>query len=392
MILNMRKLFFGLIAACCIAIVGCNTGKVKRNGDFFFFPEVHKAIQKPETDLFLSDIGKAVRYIQLEKREGYFLSRINKTYLINDLIFISDNLSVIQFDKNGAIIRRFGAVGRGPGEFLTPIRFSVDPVLEEVLIYSTTTSELNVYDLSTGEFKFGKRLPFYVSNFGALSNGNRFFFTQEFLHALPFSTINEVYFTDKELNLIDSIGNPLRKSNESNSVGFVSCFVHDETIFYLYNYRDTLYQISQDLIRTPYAVFEIQNEISRDQLQVFPQEGQILFPDFLWISRVVGNSDFLFVDFSKGFSFDDKYSPVKFVFNKNKGKYFISQGFSNDLDGGPPFWPRWVSDGKLINYFLPHEIIDHYSHTKGKVAHDQAFLHLVRNLNENGNPVLVILE
>lgn len=367
-------------------------GQQNRNDDLMNLGNIRKTIQGNETELFLSGLNKKVRYVPLEKREDVLLARINKIYLINDFIFVSDNQSVFQFDINGRFIKQFGGIGRGPGEFIAPIRFSVDPLREEVMIFSTITNRLNVYNMLTGDFKFYRDLPFFVSNFGAFSNGNRFFFTQEFLSIIPSFSINEVYFSDTGINLVDSIGNPLRMNIMGNSVGYVSYFLLEDKVYYIYNYRDTLYQISPEFERTPFAVFNLQNELSRDNLEIFPVEGQTVFPDFLWISRIVGNSDYLFVDFMKGFTGGDTYNPIKLVFDKNTQNSFVTQGFTNDIDGGLSFWPRWVSNGALINYFHPHEMIDYYNKTRGRKTHAEAFVKLVNRLNEYDNPVLMILE
>jgi hypothetical protein len=80
------------------------------------------------------------------------------------------------------------------------------------------------------------------------------------------------------------------------------------------------------------------------------------------------------------------------LYSKNDGKSWEIKKLINDMDGGLPFWPRWVSESVLINYLHPHEIIDYYNETMGEITHGSDFVHLVNNLKETDNPVLVFVE
>ncbi len=94
------------------------------------------------------------------------------------------------------------------------------------------------------------------------------------------------------------------------------------------------------------------------------------------------------------------------VFNKSSEDFYVvanqdtaQQGVFNDLNGGPSFWPFWYSD-QGNRFFELFQAIDLIS---GELFQDEAieirnpaaaadFRKLVATLNENSNPVLMIVE
>lgn len=54
--------------------------------------------------------------------------------------------SVVRFDKNGKLVREYGAIGRGPGEYTSPTDFIVDKISGNVEVLSSSLEKIYVYN------------------------------------------------------------------------------------------------------------------------------------------------------------------------------------------------------------------------------------------------------
>jgi len=87
------------------------------------------------------------------------------------------------------------------------------------------------------------------------------------------------------------------------------------------------------------------------------------------------------------------YQHEHSVFDKKTGKFqFIHQpeinqlGFVEDFEGGPAFWPKYVSsDGYLITYMYAREF---KTHAETHKVSDK-FKKIAQSMNDTDNPVIV---
>lgn len=352
---------------------------------------IRQIIDQNPHDFFLSDLGESIKYLPLESHPDFLLNFIYKLNIFQDNIFVSDRERVYQFDVNGRFVREIGKVGRGPGEHTGRVRFAINPYQGELLIYSFPTKLINVYQALSGEFLYSFYFDYYVSDFYINGSNQIVLFTEEGIEADLNFSVNEAYLV-KNGAIIDSISNSLRPTKRSNIVGHVLLFQNQNDAFYCFNYSDTLFRLDQNFERNPYAVFNLENEINHLNLNLDYGFTGIQYPDFYYIDNVLANAEFFFVNIGKGFAMGVDRDIRRVLYSKNDGKSWEIKKLINDMDGGLPFWPRWVSESVLINYLHPHEIIDYYNETKGEITHGSDFVHLVNNLKETDNPVLVFVE
>ncbi|MBW6498764.1 MAG: 6-bladed beta-propeller [Bacteroidales bacterium] len=383
--------FFAFFSNIIFLFLSCNLERKPTQNEHLIDFKIRQIIDQNSKDFFLSELGKSIKYLPLESPPELLLSFINRLQIWQDNIFVSDREGVYQFDSNGKFVREMGSIGRGPGEHTGRVRFSINPYREEVYIYSFPTKLINVYQISTGDFLYSFYFDYYVSDFYLNENNQVVFFTEEgSSEDLNFS-VNEAYLVENEA-LIDSISNPLRPEKRSNIVGHVLLYQNQNDAFYCFNYSDTLFWLDQNFKRKPYAKFNLENKNNYLILGLDYGFTGIQFPDFYYIDNVLANSEFFFVNIGKGFAMGVDRDLRRVLYSKKDGKSWEIKKIINDLDGGLPFWPRWVSEGVLINYHHPHEIIDYYNETKGEITHGSDFVRLVSSLKETDNPVLVFME
>lgn len=337
----------------------------------------------------LSELADGVQYVRLETNPSCFLRFINWLDITEDYILVSDSKGLYKFGKSGKFISEISRIGNGPGEHNGRIRIATDIVQNEVYIYSSGAGLVNIHDITDGSYKRSFTVDFDVNNFVIMPEGEIAFFTWE----TEFD-INEVVFTDKDGEVVDRISNKLRSELRGNVSGHASVYLDSDNVYYMYNYRDTLYRVNNKLERSFLAVFDFDNKDSHNDFLIFPNpDVDTYFPDFISTPRILHNDSFIFATLQKGIvpGSADKQHLIRMLYDKSSNELTKTEGYTNNIDGGMRFWPRWIKEGVLIDYYHPYQMLDHYNETKNSIEHANAFLDIVQNLDENDNPVLVFI-
>lgn len=110
--------------------------------------------------IYFSQVFDDYEIIPLETNENCIIGEVTSIRFCNDYIVILDRTiskSVFVFDLNGKFIRKIGAVGKGPGEYLIPKSISTNDKTKEIFVYDGSGNRVNIYSLS-GVFKKSLRL------------------------------------------------------------------------------------------------------------------------------------------------------------------------------------------------------------------------------------------
>lgn len=98
-----------------------------------------------DSNLHLSDIAKSVNLVQMETKNGSYLSSILEVKLYNGNLHIRDTSGrVLIFDSKGNFIGKLGVRGEGPGEYNSAYSIEIDQELG--LIYLGGVRKMLVYD------------------------------------------------------------------------------------------------------------------------------------------------------------------------------------------------------------------------------------------------------
>lgn len=115
----------------------------------------------PELDIKLSDVAQ-IKYIPLKGGEqNYILSgemMWGELYVDEEAekIYVSQNRKIYVYDMSGNPVRVLAKEGRGPGEYLTIIRFWVEKENNEVYCYDGEQDTFTIYDTL---FNYKKNIP-----------------------------------------------------------------------------------------------------------------------------------------------------------------------------------------------------------------------------------------
>jgi hypothetical protein len=134
-----------------IALGGCSHLRESEYADFQYTVYLDNAeIDRTKT---FGDFFERPRTIML-KDDSVALYRIDKLIGRNDGLYVMDIPAklVAKFDMDGNFVRRYGIVGRGPGEYVSISDFTVDTVEGKLYILDYNAANVLCYDLDTGRY------------------------------------------------------------------------------------------------------------------------------------------------------------------------------------------------------------------------------------------------
>ena len=135
-------------------------------------------------------------FVILQEKENIMFSYADKILEHNNKYFILDKTlrSIVSFKKGGNPITKYGRIGQGPGEYVSPWNFDIDTTGLYVL---DTKSKKVIHYSEEGSFLKERKIPFFADAIKRLENGNFMFNTTPDGTPKP-----SLIYTDSEMNII----------------------------------------------------------------------------------------------------------------------------------------------------------------------------------------------
>jgi hypothetical protein len=362
----------------------------------------------------LSEIASEVRYVPLEtKKESLIDGGIISLFYVKEHIYVIDNISIIIFDSNGKHLSTVNRYGRGPQEYTDIINASVIPKNGNITIFSSPgiLTEYDIYGNFIAQIKKPDLKEYDFINCIKL-NHNTFLasVSHSFLEVGKYSVI--VFDSLSNINL--TITNPaypfdknydgiLRGNSELRvlKIPDLICFDNKIRIIHRDIDMDTIYSLTTNMklekpyifnygkYKMPYIKSNYKQTVTSKTSKKITLSGNI-----------IETENYLFLKFNfrgiKTESYERRRNIVCGIFNKRDGELTLMKeplkgklGFKNDIDSGPAFWPSsQSSDNNLITYYA----VDKFKQFADSNAQSSKIKEIATRLNENDNPVVVIVK
>jgi hypothetical protein len=364
-----------------------------------------------ENKITLADIADDIRYIRLDNSIPF----INFNYeLTPDFIYISaKGIGILKFDRQGRLIKKIGSHGRGPGEFIYGINFTVDEKTGNVFVIDRP----NITKVYGNNGTFIRDILLNKIGGGVGWGGNI-----EIFNSLLFFP-NSLGQGDSKYDwaFLDTLGNLVAIKENSlppfqTNAGRNACIYKFENKILYFNYfNDTIFSISSDLDYHAEYIFAqgdhrwpktgiTGRSIVENSAQVYKAfDPGIVFETKRFIVLQYGYLDIgaiCFIDKKSkktflAFKLDE--SPTQYTRIR---KYTIN--LINDLDGGMPL--------KNLNYYFENDVEyltslinpldlivyvsgDEFKNMLPKYPEKKKELKkLANSLKETDNPVLILVK
>jgi len=335
----------------------------------------------------ISLLSKQIEYVPLENNPHYPIRRISDIAVSDSFIFVSDGDKLLLFSRRGEFLRQIGLSGRGPEEYLSISDFRINMVDREIYILSPRKVLIYNFD--------NQFIRYFTIEFPC----NQFILNKSDIIFYPFNIPVSHLKPDYSLYISDSLGNlQYTVKNNVNRVnkGLViptSClYNYNDTLHFMEFGIDTLFSIINKR-KIPYAMFNLgKMKMNSDPTisEALDSKGK------LWIYRILESDKTMFIKIIWGIN--DSITNCIFDKTSSKLKILKDNGFINDLDGGPTFWPKVISDqGLLIDFKDAIEFIQLLKNPKFedlKLKNSEKYQNIskmISQLNDASNPVVIIL-
>lgn len=379
------KLFNRLVFITLVSVLyGCTNTNQKDN----FGNGVITVDFKDPQNIKSSDIITKHTYIKLETSDSSLFGSVNQIEILNDRIYILDKNktnSIFIFSIQGEFIKRLGANGNGPGEFIAPQSFKIDPkgyiyVLDRVL------NRLLKYQLSDLSFIEEIILPFPSPLSFSIINSDDLF-----IYYYPIRKNSDL--DKKQLVIADKTGRIIKTLYEGSSSGKIlhgnptNIYTYKkETRVYPY-FTNKIYKIENDSMTNCYNLFWGKYTMPDERLfDKHENSGDIMNEistgekDWIRLLYVYETDDILLVKYyiKKDFYLSYWNKHTKKIVN-TKAKSII-----DDLGLGGTFpLPIGIHKEQMIGIINPFEV-------DIKQVKDKDLLSLLENMTEESNPLIII--
>ncbi len=335
--------------------------------------------------LKLSSFAKSINYIKLETNDQCLLSHPSIEDVDEGAIYINDNhLYLYKFNGNGKYIWKIKKVGKGPGEYLHITDVIIQPENDLLYILDNTQRKIIQYNLN-GEFQKEIHLSVSTGSFSQIDdcfvlwNPPWGFVDQNNCYFLTFLTLNGV-----KIKTINREGN--NNSFRGGLLTSADFYMLNKILYIKDTYHDTVFRISKNYTLEPHFI------ISQGKYKMTREMSENIWLREKYMNEYISQLVFWETDNLIIFSFFmEKYYLVIYdkqlssFIHKSEGSLNKYAEIQNDLDNGTAFIPWFYKQTKLYGFFTPEEF-------KQNSSENPAISRMFSALNENSNPVVMIIE
>ena len=358
----------------------------------------------------LSEIAESIEYIPLEtNNESLLASPLMHLNFENGRLYIRQFKTEIKiFSQDGKFIKIFNKQGKGPQEYESLYSFYVDPLTNNLFVYSY--KGLIEYN---NEGDFIKRILFKQNKDYLIYGPEKYFQINDNVNLITFGKYKSRYSSC----VTDSLFNVLYFINYSEKDYSIRLNSQRQDSFlspYFYKFRDSvrifngydhniLTASNPKGVDTSFILHYGKYDYRDVNNQSFIRRYDDVFEssDYILMQFYMGSLPHKPKIMSKRGKAGERGEIVELpiaasIFNKKTGEFvFIDQpeynqfGFKEDIQGGPAFWPYYISeDDYMVTLIDAHNFIEHAQ----TYEVSDKFKKVADSLKETDNPVLVLVK
>lgn len=399
-----------LLTLFLILCISCNEGlkkEIPNTGSFYTIPFA-KIVQN-KREVKLSEIATDVEFVQFENTPEAFFRDIENVEFTKDYVFIKTwGQPIFQFSIDGKLVRKVGTMGRGPGEYNSCFKITVDEENERIYIHNTNFNitafnfdgeyikTIHFPALDYMKFWIWSRDSMFVSYLEPVDGNEPYVFIEYNEQGDTLQTIANHNFwdTNEEFGTISSYFDQNFSYRFENKLHLKGC------------YNDTVYTYDENNKLIPKFFINLgKYKLSEDF--IYERKWIRSLPgNYIW-TGVHETSNYVFLPY--GYHFDQNKPESE---NKEKGlvlytketkegaavKETLKGGFVDDLAGCPDFRPIKTNENTAIMLVSALEMkqyldSEEFKNRQVKFSEKKDELEQInKTLDENDNDFLVVVK
>jgi len=254
----------------------------------------------------------------------------------NSIYFNIKDSGIVQFDRQGKMIRNIGRKGRGPGEYIYGIYFDVDE--KTGTIYVLDGKQIKIYSKSG---RYIKNIP--IEQYGESFDGIHLLNS----HLLIPKTISGFYPKYNWI-ILDTLGHLIKKKENTvtsitaNTGGVLNVYKFQDNMYYSNWYDDSVYCILPNFDYKVSYVYNVgEKRLPRTSLSTDPSTYMKQMGQYVIHGDLFETNRFLVLDYrfdKNSIAILDKINKKVYMnYHKENGDRPMICGIQNDFDGGIMF-------------------------------------------------------
>ncbi|MCG6191002.1 6-bladed beta-propeller [Maribellus maritimus] len=360
--------------------------------------DLTSGLTSSEKTMKLSEIAAKVEYIFLETTNECLMDDIKKISIDDSLVFISDSKQLLIFNSSGKFIANVGGIGRGPGQYVKVLDFSIDILKDRIFVLDRYLQKVICYDYNGNyQYDFRFRTP-YPSSIEVINNTGLII-----TYATPLFIDNGNYCF--ALYSFDGkfIRNSFNRQNEAAQQAMAEAGQHRlnyycDSLTFWEIHLNTIYRVTNGGDLFPRYTIDykgynnVKNRGSLEKDNLFFAYF-IEFEKYLFFIKGIRNNELKHIIYDK-----KKDEAINFCLKTEDFRLAYETAFINDIDGGFPFLPvDALKDGRLYCTFYPYEfkqLLKNYPHKSIDITNIEQkndFYKKIENSNVLDNAVIMLV-
>ncbi|MCL3782663.1 6-bladed beta-propeller [Prolixibacteraceae bacterium JC049] len=343
----------------------------------------------------IDKITESIEYIPLDS--GKQLSNIENIKANGDGYWIKTAQGLFRYNKKGKYLNSIGRKGKGADEYIGIWDYEIDEIKNEV--YILVHNKVKVYDYS-GKYIRQFSTPDQTGFNSFKWFNNHLYYPYEYgfkpLKNLYASTNNNGKSVQQQINGHE------KEATFNVQYGHPQLIASNKSLYYWNLLNDTIYSISDNIIKPAYLWSKDQFRVSSNDLS---SENNYRAKNSWQIIDFTASNRFFFFQYI----LLNKKKKVYTIFDRtlNKMQLVSEKRFSdtslhmNKLDNGPEFYPKYIWNEKnqskalmWVNAFELKALIQDKAfdvNTSTKLKEKDRLKQLGSQLLDNDNPVLMVI-
>lgn len=345
-----------IVLFCLFPMFSCVSDKGRESGkkSLQYVIDVENCLQEKRT-FYLSEIADTLEYMELKMPKGEFVNAVQQIYPVEDFLIVRGREGVFKFTREGNFIKQIGTQGQGPKEYNGLLYMDVDYRNKELILVDYNKYLFFDYDGNFLCSENWKARPYI-----ALSD------SIYWVSTLPTAADKYIAYgfnaKDDTVAFIPNKIYNIKGVDEGSRTGFAIPLAQKE----FYRYRDNLFfkgSMGNDTVYylsgvkcMPYAAFDMGKLRIPDEYAPWYswEKYEIYGKDYFGVVAISENDNYFFLTLLRWHSVEkipyvhneDNYRYV--IYDKKAKKGFCVDKITDDITGGPKFWPEHI----IGDYFV----------------------------------------
>jgi len=335
----------------------------------------------------------------LETRPECLISEVSQLEVADSLFFILDRKieTVFVFNSNGKFVSKIGNKGKGPGEYIRPSKFIVNKRKSLIKIYDSSQCKIITFDFN-GKLIREIKTNMYLSSFGEFENGY-----WGYCSNIP----NEIIKNKRDFLkfvILDADGNTKKKiygERTKDKMLLSNSYITtawNDTVSFVEPYSNTIYQLSDEIIRPHVKIVADEYFISKDYLDKCQNMTPPLnLNSIKLLEYVTKNYFFCFTGYFENEKYIYLFTPYKatsILYNKKEKKVFeFSQLFDN-TNWNTFLIPIGIDGNNLFSSISPSQFSQLISDKTSNISIERinSLKYILENTKQTDNPFIIKYE